>query len=498
MNELEQRLLDSPSLPTIPRVAQRLLELLGDDEVEFGDLAEAIRVDPALAAKVIRLINSAMYGLSREITSIDDALLYLGLKAVRSVALSFSLLSALRGDGSGEELLDNFWRTSLMNALASRRLAAEVGGWDPEEAFLSGLLADCGVLLLFDQLPDYAAVLQRFHAGEGDLGALERDAFATDHARVGGLLLERWSFPERLREQIAQHHDAEAARRDDELGQNVRILHAAWQIARALTVEGFAGAIGELEQRVAELTGIAPAVARSVVSELPDELRDAAACFEIPAGQMLSYEDLLVRANQHLSRIALEADQSARELAEALSSARSAFGDLQEGEEALPLDEETGLPDANAFTRLLERYHERARQIHRPIGVLLIRVLSYKMIVEHEGEETALEGIQQVAERVAKLTRQGDQRARVTEDQIALLAPGCSANNLLRAAERILFGVEERALETRAGPLLCKICIGIAVTRPHEDALDAASLLALAQSALDRAEGSPDRIAVAG
>ena len=499
MNSFERNLIASPNLPTIPRVAQRLLGLLNRDDVGISELAEVIRTDTALAAKVIRLINSPIYGLSARICSLDDAVLYLGLKTVRSVALSFSLMSSFRTGEHTVETLNGFWRTSLMNALAARRIASELGEWDPEEAFLAGLMADCGVLLLFSQVPEYAAILERFVAGEGDLYPLEQAELETDHARLGELFLETWEFPEELVKIVGLHHDSEAALADSRTGARVRVLHAAWLCARSLTVPGFESSAAELEPRIADLLGLAPAVARSLASELPGELRETAACFEIPADQILSYDELLVRANQRLSRLAIEADESARDLAEAISAGRNAFGNLcgsPTEEEAL--DEDTGLLSPVAFERVLDAYHRRALQIHRPIGLLILKLDNYKTIVEVAGRDVAVEGLRRIGERLVQLTRQTDQRARLAEDQIVLLAPGCSSENLKLAAERIRLQIEDQALETRSGPILCRISIGAAVTNPRDDAVDPSTLVSFASSAVEQAEHTADRIVING
>jgi diguanylate cyclase (GGDEF)-like protein len=499
MNELERKLIESPALPSIPRVAQRLLELLEDDDAKLSELTNLISSDTALTAKIIRLINSPLYGLSREIVTLNDAVLYLGFNTVRSVALSFSFLSSFRSDPRSADILEDLWRTSLMNALAARRLASELGEWDAEEAFLAGMIAHCGVLLLQQELPEYGRILESFTAGVGDVFDLERARLTTTHDRIGGLLLEAWNFPRSLRETVGLHHDMSTARAQTPVGMRVRTLHAAWQCARTLTVEGFVGEIGELEHRVSELLGIPPVVAHDIAVELPNELRQSAACFELPADQLRSYDDLLAEANRKLSRIAIEADRTARELAEALEAGRNGFGDLQTSTTGLDaFDQETGLIDRGAFEQILEVYHLRAREIRRPIGLLILKFENFKSVSDREGYDVAVQGLRQVTERVASLSRQSDRQARLAQDQIALLLPGCSGGNLFRAAERLRFGLEQRALDTRAGPLLCQLAIGVAVANPFQDAIDPQSLMSFATSAVEQAEHDAERIVIAG
>ena len=490
MNELERKLLQSPSVPTVPRVAQKLLDLLNQGEVELSQLADLISVEPSLTVKIIRLINSPLYGLAREITSLRDAVLYLGLNSIRSVALSFSFFSTFSRDPSGGERLDALWRTSLMNALAARRLANELGGWDVEEAFLAGLVADCGTLLMHRGVPEYAGILDRFYSGEADLLELEQRCLETTHTRLGGLLLEAWRFPKQLVELVTFHHDPTLAPADASAELQARTLLAAWLCARALTVPGFTDKMTSLEHRISGLLGIPVVVARGIVTELPTELRETAALFEIPAEEQRSYDELLDEANQALSRLALEADQSARDLAGTLALGRTAFGDVPApGQEPENLDAETGLLCRPAFERLLDAFHRRAREIHRPIGLIIFEVENLKSIAEHQGHAVTLEVLAGIGERVSRLTRQTDYTARLAEDQIAVLAPGCGGPNLAQAAERIRFGIEQGALETSAGPVSCQVVVGLASTTPHKDAIDPQTLVSFACSAVDRAGG---------
>ena len=303
MNDFERHLIGSPSLPTLPAVAQRILEVCSRDETDLIELSNTISYDPAIATKVLRLINSPAYGLCREIVSMREAVLYLGFNAVRSIALSFSILRTFRGeDGPSTEGLDELWRTSLAGALAAQRLAREVGGWDSEEAFLSGLIADCGVLLMYKEVPEYPSIVARFRQGEADLLDLERADLPTNHMRIGALLLEAWSFPVHFRTVIDAHHDPSRLAGDSSLEIRVRVLNSAWLCARALTVPGFEADILRLDHRVARLLGLPVAVVRAIASELPDEIREVASLFELPSRHEQRSTGLVFRIDRHRIR----------------------------------------------------------------------------------------------------------------------------------------------------------------------------------------------------
>jgi diguanylate cyclase (GGDEF)-like protein len=495
MNEFERRLIESPDLPTLPAIAQRILELGNQVDTDLIHLSNTISADPSIATRILRLINSPAYGLPREIVSIREAVLYLGFNAVRSVALSFSFLRSLReGHVPSVDGLNELWRTSLMNALATRRLAQEVGGWDGEEAFLAGLISDCGTLLMYKLVPEYPDLVVSFRNAHADLLDLEQANLETDHMRLGELLLEAWRFPEEFRMLIAGHHDSSRLPQDSALELRARVLTASWLCARALTVPAFAPETLRLDRRVAGLLGLPVPVVRAIASELPDELRETAAVFEIPAEEQLSFDELLVRANQRLSELALEGEQAqARAREEGERYERVLFTDLRrQFGSSLSTDEASGLLSRDSFETVLEAFFRRAREARSSLGLAVVELDELKTL----GSEFTGEVVREVRSRVEAQTRNSDVSARFSEDQVTVLIAGCWPADLEHVAERIRVEVEGRPFIAGGAERSFSVAIGIATATPHLDALDPRAFVRLAFSALDRAKGSPGRIAV--
>lgn len=486
MNALESRLLASPSLPTLPRVAQRVLELARRDDADLGELARAIGTDPALATKLLRLINSPMYRMTREVTSLRDAALYLGMNAVKNVALSFSLIHRLRGvDGS--ELLDALWRVSLMNALAARKLATEVGGWDPEEAFLVGLISDSGVLVLLKGVEGYAALLARFLAGERDLLELERAELETDHARIAWLLLEKWGFPERTRALVAAHHNPDAVPLDAADHKRARVLSVAWLCARALSVRGLAVETASLDARVWSALGIPKPRALELVTALPGELREAAAYFDIPAEEQLGFPELLEEANSRLADSALASERESTELAAAASAELEASA--RELSPALEYDDPTGMVCESSFQSLVAAHQGRALRRHAPLSVLAIEIADLKELATAGGAAAVNAALREVGARTLRALRPTDPSGRVGGDRLGAILPGCSPDGARSAAERLRVALEREAIAIAGQTFPVNVSIGIAGVRGDTPA-DERSLLSAALDALDRARES--------
>jgi len=494
VSDLERKLMQSQELPTLPEVAQRILELLGDARADASQVASIFADDPDLAADVVRLVNSPMYGLARQVASLREAVLYLGERAVCDLALTFACARSLRSSGVPDTLAP-MWHYSLMNALAARRLANEVGGWEAEEALLAGLVSDCGALLLYHRVPDYPYLLACFYEGESDLLELERSGLESDHMRISSLLLERWSFPAHLRLIVASHHEPSNLPPGSQGELCARILTAAWLCTRALSVPGFVAATSVLDQHVATLLGISTTVVRAIASELPDELRETAELFDIPADAQRSYAELAEQASIDVNDLARSARATAVRSADGDNLEVSDFAEIREQlGEHVAVDDRTGLLTRPSFDLLLGAFHRHARQMHLPVGLLVLEVEDLKEIEERVGSNASESLMAALRARMVKLLRKTDTIARFGDAQLAVLAPGCPPHALKNAAQRLLAAVEGAPVEAGGQLVACRISIGLATTTPDRDGVDPRALVSLASSALDQARASSEPI----
>ncbi|MEE9281734.1 MAG: HDOD domain-containing protein [Myxococcota bacterium] len=481
VNEFERSLIENPSLPTVPAIAQRLLQLM-EEGAGLEELAEVISVDPALSAKIVRVINSSMYAMSREITAVREAVLYLGTASVTSIALSFSFVSSFRSP-NGDRELEQLWQSSLMTSLAARRLALEVGDWDSEEAFLIGLLCDCGALLMHAALPEYGELVTRFYRGELDLLEAERSAFDSDHPRIGALLLEKWAFPRRYCSLIARHHEP-PTEADPEHFSKQRILHCAWMCSRALTISGYVNQTASLSQQLGDTLAIPRSVSDSILEELPSELRSIAASLDIALGEQRSYQDLLSEANTALVDLALGQDRTVRALAGTVGSCRSGFEDvLQALEPSVVRDEATGLMNRASFEFLLEAFHERSKQRKIPLGLLIVECDPGDGCPETADPLDHL--LRRTAGLIASILRSSDPFTRLAARQIAVLLPSCEAEHLKSLVERV-----HNSLTTDPETALAKtpprFAIGSAESQPYYPDCDPQQLIIDAFANLER------------
>lgn len=193
-------------LPAMPHVVAALLESIDDPEVTIHTVQSIIGKDPALAAKVLRLANSAFYGFPREIATIREAVLVLGLRTVRGLALAASAASVMGLDLPAYRLgRFALWRHSVLVGTIAKRLSKEAGEKASEIAFAAGLLHDVGKILLEPVVARHAAAFGEVRAAASPAAA-ERQVLGFDHADVGRLLVAKWRLPEALEAATGFHH----------------------------------------------------------------------------------------------------------------------------------------------------------------------------------------------------------------------------------------------------------------------------------------------------
>jgi len=205
-NDIFQTILeDHQELSSLPQTLSEVLRISRNADSSAKEMSAVLMRDPAMTAKVLRLANSPFFGAGREISSVTQSVLTLGMRAVTALALSASVYDLTN---QWESTVDRvrFWRHSLCVAVGARGIAEKVRYDCPEEAFVAGLLHDIGLLILEKSFPDkFARLWRRAESGEA-FHDIEEDVWGTNHARVGQFLLEQWRLPEGICAAVGRHH----------------------------------------------------------------------------------------------------------------------------------------------------------------------------------------------------------------------------------------------------------------------------------------------------
>jgi putative nucleotidyltransferase with HDIG domain len=204
-------------LPPLPHIASRVIELVSDTNSNASDLEKMISRDPAIAARVLKIANSALFGRRGMISSISRAVVTLGFKTVHSLVIAASTEALFRSSSVNfkDKLL---WEHAVAAALAAGFIARECRYARAEEAFLGGLLHDIGKVVLDANLGErYQRVVERVYNEGATFVEAERDMLGFEHAEVGSLVIKKWNLPPILEEAVRLHHRARGALLDPTL-----------------------------------------------------------------------------------------------------------------------------------------------------------------------------------------------------------------------------------------------------------------------------------------
>ena len=223
----------SKDLPTLPNYVLDLNALLSSPTVDLKKVGKVLRTDPSLSAQVLRLCNSALFGLRRRVLSIEQAAILLGTERLRTLVLTCSLMQ-FAGKRVPNAQLVSFWQHSFLTALLSERIARQVDYFEKEQAYLCGLLHDIGQLPLSILVLEEEAKKRRSPPPDWlDNVALERDYFGMDHCKVGRWMAVAWNFMPSFVDVFEYHHAPDRAEHDPYL---VGIISAADQFLMTLSV----------------------------------------------------------------------------------------------------------------------------------------------------------------------------------------------------------------------------------------------------------------------
>lgn len=204
INESFKAVLDGiEKIPSLPHVVAKLLETLEDSNTSAEDVNRIIRMDEALTARVLKIVNSAFYGFPRQISTVTQAVVILGFNAVKSIALSASVIQMFGMEGQKEFNRVAFWENSLSVGVIANMVGRRINYPLPEECLIGGVLHGMGKLVFDLYLHEkFIEALKKARKEKKRLLVTEREVLGIDHCRAGAMLAEKWKLPLQLVEAI--------------------------------------------------------------------------------------------------------------------------------------------------------------------------------------------------------------------------------------------------------------------------------------------------------
>jgi len=196
------------NVPSLPQFVLLTLKKLDDEKSSASDVASSLSKDQGLVVRVLRLANSAYYGIPRTITSVTEAVAILGFKTLRSIVLAASIYPFMAESQKGYALdKGELWRHSLGVAYVSRFIGSKLNGVDLEEAYLAGLLHDIGKIVLNEYVRyGYSIISKMVEEKTIPFTEAEREVLGFDHAEIGAMIIDQWALPEVYSLAARYHH----------------------------------------------------------------------------------------------------------------------------------------------------------------------------------------------------------------------------------------------------------------------------------------------------
>ena len=274
MTTVHELVTDSVKLFTLPEVYLRLKQVLDDPESSLSKVAEVIAHDPALTARLLRMVNSAYFGFGHKIETVSHAINMLGSQQVHDLALATAITRTFSDMPSDVLNMDKFWQDSVYCAVLARLLASRCNVLDSERLFVAGLLRDIGHLVMYQKMPQQLQqAIQRSRQEGILLSDVEKDLIGFDYAEAGSELMRIWGLPTSL-QMTTQYHLTPAHAPEYEL--QTAIVHIASMIIGATDAHGLSADADQLIDPVAwQITGLSPESLELLIQEAGQQLAQA-------------------------------------------------------------------------------------------------------------------------------------------------------------------------------------------------------------------------------
>jgi two-component system, cell cycle response regulator len=440
---LKSRLERCSTLPTLPAVAIKVLDLCQRDDLDLAEIAKVIANDPALAAKMLKTVNSPAFALRQEVRTLSHAVALLGVNSVRTLVLSFSLLRDVRR--GQRAALNTYWKRSVLSGVAAREVAAALRFPFKEEAFLAALLQDIGMLAL-RQLGDpiYNDLVEAAGYDHDRIAAGERACFECDHAEVGAWLIGRWRLPDRFRTSTIYSHrpwrlEADAA---VDLAHLVRLTALSGLLADIWIHPDATGAAQRAHIEAAKIFRLPGLSIEEVVRSMATNLPEVAGLFEVDLGSPETMGKVLDQAQEALAVLNVNGQPVPRMLDAPAITVQSASPPPLPAEPEGLRDDVTGLPGAAAAFSYVGEQMGQARRLNEPLSVIVAE-LDFGVGEGPDGLPIADDLLRSIAERLGSRLRKRDVLARMAGGRFMLILPETTAPGAVVVAERSRVHISE-------------------------------------------------------
>jgi diguanylate cyclase (GGDEF)-like protein len=490
---LLERIRSADNLPSLPAVAVQVLRLTRQDDASVEDLAAVIQADPALTGKILKVVNSSLFGLPRGIASLSQAIGLLGLRRVKIMALSFSLIDTVRSAETDGFDFQMYWRRSLSTAAAARLLAKAVLRPAAEEAFVAGLLADIGMVVAWRCARDlYESAIQAFNATGRPISDIEAETIGLTHAELGRELLKNWGLPDVLCDAVGSHHGCNLASLPVSSLRLAKVVHSAASIADLFCRAIPSSELERVKRQCLDETGIEQDGLHDLLEALDHHVHDTASMLAVPVGQTLNYAELQMEAVTRMTQLSLEAESDRTVSQQREEQARMETERLQHEKAAIlelaSTDALTRVANRPAFDKRLDEELKRAYEMRHALGLIMMDVDHFKKFNDTYGHQAGDDVLRHVGDCLREVVRNVGFAARYGGEEFAVIVASEAATAVRNMAEEIRKAMEAQVVEYDKTKLRVTASFGAVCLRPQGTPVTAEQLIGQADRQLYKAK----------
>lgn len=226
----EQALSNIYTLPSMPSIMIELSKLLKKPNSTANEMAQIILKDPGLTSKILSIANSPLYGLPRKITTVEFAILIIGLDEIKNIVTALTMIDSFKSKSDNNLNQKEFWAHSLICGLLCKKIAEDVGCSSSGEAFIAALIHDLGIPVIHKYFLTNFIVISEMNASQGMFfPEAEKEVLGLTHQEIGKFLAVKWNLPSLLCDTILYHHKPSEAKEEQTLASLVHIADYATQ-----------------------------------------------------------------------------------------------------------------------------------------------------------------------------------------------------------------------------------------------------------------------------
>jgi diguanylate cyclase (GGDEF)-like protein len=453
---LHDRLINCKTLPSIPAVVMKVVDMCGDDNVSLGQIAKVLSKDPTLAATVMKVANSAYYWVASEVRTLDRAVCTLGINATLSLALSYSFVRIMRSkDRQGFDYA-YYWQRSVITAVAARTMVKWSHQVHREELFLAGLLQDIGMLALSEAMTEeYGKLILLAKRDHSRLIEIENERLGTDHSKVGAWLLGNWNLPEDIQLSLAFSHEPKLNCKQD-IQHYINVTALAGLITEIWTNPATVEATGLANDSASEILDMSSECFNQAIGDIANAIPEVTSYLNIDIGGEKRIGELLDRAREALINLNLQAQQQM----------------LQMQDLALH-DGLTNLYNRSFLERALPQYMDVAKKMRQPLSVIFVDLDHFKRINDLYGHQTGDAILTSVANILKSVMRTSDLVARYGGEEFVCILPNADEHVACMVGDRLRDAIASQAMTTDTGISLEVTasfgCATLSVDFPYEN-----------------------------